>query len=66
MNKKAQTHFHFDLRDIPIFIWILIVSIGCFIVGSLIPELSNLKSIGVVLFIIWLGVLGIKIYQEYS
>ena len=65
MNKKAQTHLHLDLREIPIFIWILIVSIGCLIIGNLVPSLSNLKGIGAVLFIIWIGVLAIKIYQEY-
>ena len=66
MNKKAQTHYHFDLRNIPIFIWIVLVAIVCIILGNIAPGLENLKFIGEVIFIIWVGALLIDLYQRYS
>lgn len=65
MNKKAQGDLHGHYHgNIPIFIWILIVAIGCILLGSIMPGLSVLLTLGIVLFIIWIGILIIYVISE--
>ncbi|MBI2632318.1 hypothetical protein HYW75_04915 [Candidatus Pacearchaeota archaeon] len=56
-------HYH---GDIPFMIWILIVAIVCIGIGLLVPQLSVLLFIGIVLFIIWLGIIIIAFLRDIS
>ena len=56
-------HAHYQ-GDIPFLIWILIVVIACIALGILVPQLSVLLFIGVVLFIVWLGIVIIAFLKD--
>ena len=65
MNKKGQSHYHAHYTgNIPFGIWVLIVAIGCIILGKTIPNLGSLIFIGVVLFVLWLGAIIINLIQN--
>ena len=64
MNKKAQAHLHGHYTgDIPFGIWVLIVSIVCIVIGKIFDQ-GSLFFIGVVLLILWIGVVVITFLRE--
>ncbi len=64
MDRRGQS-YHYT-GEIPFMIWVLIVAIACIVLGLLVPPLSSLLFIGIVLFIIWLGIVIIAFFYDMS
>lgn len=65
IGKKGQAHLHGHYTgDIPFGIWWLIVSIVCIALGVLIEPLSVLLFIGVVLFVLLIGMVIIAFLKD--